>query len=221
MSDRTWDNSHLGVAAVVAAIIPLMVLYHGTQESSGITLARVSRAVGQAQNIRMVSLDPDSNQVIYELWIARELNRTGILTPERCVVYDLARGEKEDIVSGVVTRVGDSELANVREIGDNCLGFTSSGIRADALGTRRDGPDGREVYEFTWDSRRIGGDPIPIRYEVEMDTSTGLPVSIRLFRIELPENGWICRSRVLFEYLTQARMRAVMAGESLVVAGSY
>lgn len=68
---------------------------------------------------------------------------------------------------------------------------------------------------------RVGGDPIPIRYEVEMDTSTGLPVGLRLFRVELPENGWICRSRILFEYLTQARMRAVMAGESLVVAGSY
>jgi len=57
------------------------------------------------------------------------------------------------------------------------------------------------------------GHPIPTRHEVTIDTSTMLPATLRLFRIESAERGWECRALIVFEYPTEAQVRSVMAGE--------
>jgi hypothetical protein len=213
-----WVRWILKAVVAAAAVIPLAVLFCHTHNSSGTVLAKAIRAFGQARNVRVVSLDPADDQVVYELWISRDLNLTGMMTARECVVYDLASGEKEDVVSGVVTPVGDRELANVREMGDHCLGFSLAGVPSDATWERRDAGGGREVYEFAWVRQTNRGRDIPVKYEVTIDTSTMLPASFRLFRREWPVAGWECQSLIVFEYPTEDRMRSVMAGKPLAGA---
>jgi hypothetical protein len=205
----------LKTMAVAAAVILLTALFYYTQGSSGTTMARVARAFGQARNVRVVSLSPQGDRVVYELWVSRELNLTGMLTPQGCVVYDLQRREKEDVVSGDVTPVGGFELTNVQEMGDHCLGFSLAGVPADAKWERIDGDSSREVHEFTWMRQTDRGRDVPTKYEVTIDTSTMLPVSLRLFRMESPGTGWECQSLIVFEYPTADRMRSVMVCKPL------
>jgi len=203
----------LKTVSVAAAAILLAVLFYSTHGSSGTTMARVVRAFGQVRNVRVVSLSPQGDQVAYELWVSRDLNLTGMLTPQQCVVYDLANREKEDVISGAVSPLDDFELTRVREMGDRCLGFSLAGVPADAQWERISLGGNREVHEFTWMRQTDLGRDVPTKYEVAIDTSTMLPVSLRLFRIEPLETEWECQSLILFEYPTKARMRSVMMGE--------
>lgn len=205
----------LKAGAVAAAAILLATLFHYTHDSSGITMAKVVRAFGQARNVRVMSVSPEGDKVIYELWVSRDLNLTGLLTPQQCVVYDLANREKEDVVSGTVAPIEDAELAGVRGMGDHCLGFSLSGVPADAAWDRIDIGGNREVYELLWMGRTDSGCDIPTKYEVTIDKSTMRPVSLRLFRIMPLETEWECQSLIVFEYPTEVRMRSVMMGEPL------
>ncbi len=188
-------------AMAVAAVFVLVALFHYTQSTSGVALADVVRAFGQAKNVRIVGFDPVSEEAIYELWVARDLNLVGQITDRECIVYDLAIGEKEDIGAGKVYSLDNASLANVRTFMERCLGFSFADIPSDAAWCRTGLNGNLYVYEITWMRKTYAGRDMPVKYEVVVDVTTKLPVCLRMFYWDSFEMDWMSGTVVVLKYL--------------------
>lgn len=201
-----------------AAVLVLAALFFCTQSTSGVALGEVVRAFERARNIHVVGLHPVSGEVIYEIWVSRDLKLLGMVRGEECVVYDLATGEKEDMVAERVSRIDDASMGRVRAMADACLGFSPSSVPANAAWTRSFGDGKREVYELMWTEQTYGGRDVLIRREFVVDSTTGLPVSVRRFYWDALEKEWECASVMVLDYLPRAGMGDAATGQSIVRA---
>jgi hypothetical protein len=202
------------VAAV--AVLVLAALFFCTQSTSGVALGEVVRAFERARNIHVVGLHPVSGEVIYEIWVSRDLKLLGMVRGEECVVYDLATGEKEDLVAERVSRIDDAAMGRVRAMADACLGFSPSSVPANAAWMRSFGDGKREVYELMWTEQTYGGRDVLIKREFVVDPTTGLPVSVRRFYWDALGKEWECASVMVLDYLPWAGMGGAATGQSVV-----
>ena len=162
-----------------------------------------------------MGFNPHTNQVAYELWVARDQKLAGMMRADRRVVYDLAGKKKADVGSGDIVAVDDVELAKVTKMASSCLGFTLADVPPDAVWDRVDGDGNREVYELTWTSQTYAGRGVGFKYEVTIDKATMLPESLRTFRWDSMMKEWKCMSLTVFEYPTEADVTAFVSGKSL------
>ncbi len=139
---------------------------------------------------------------MYEIWVARDLNLVGKVTEQECVVYDLATGEKDDVRAGQVWSLDDVSRASVGAFMEGCLGFTFAGVPSDATWNQASVSGNLHVYELGWMRKTYAGRDMPVKYEVVVNTTTMLPVSLRMFCWDALEMSWECGSVIVLEYLS-------------------
>jgi len=147
------------------------------------------------------------------------MNLVTLTTSQTCIVYDLAAREMRDTISGIVTQLDDLRLDSLRETQDQYLGFAKTAIPSDAKCEIRSGEGNLEIREYSWTGRTRNGRDVPTRCEVTIDASTMSPVSLRLSHEGARESGGEGQSVIQLDYLTDAQMRAVVAGGSLAGVG--
>jgi hypothetical protein len=211
----------LKTAVAAAAVIPLSLLFFSTETASGITLAQIVNAFGEAKNVHVVKIHPDTGKVVGELWISRELSLVIVAEGGTLVVRNLATRQKEYIdplsMRREVTSLGRQEYANARRLMDSCLGFSMAGVPSNAEWNRVGAEDDHttDVYELTWMDRTYSNATFFRKYEVVVDRSTKLPKMTKVF---LRRNGiqteWECRAATVFTYMTTDEMRSVIGANS-------
>jgi hypothetical protein len=202
-----------------AAVLVLAALFFCTQSSSGVALGDVARAFERVRNVRVIAFNPVTEEVMYELWVSRDLNLMGMVTGQECVVYDLTTKEREELVAGRVSRIDDAGMGRARALADACLGFSLTSVPADATWMRSMGDGKREVYELTWTNQTYGGRDMLVKHEFVVDPATRLPVSLRRFYWDPLEQNWQCASMVRLDYTTGAEVRRILRGQAAGRAG--
>lgn len=216
---RPLVRRFLKPVVAAAAVLVLAALFFCTQSSSGVALGDVARAFERVRNVRVIAFNPVTEEVMYELWVSRDLNLMGMVTGQECVVYDLATKEREELVAGRVSRIDEAGMGKARALADACLGFSLAGVPADATWMRSMGDGKREVYELTWTKRTYGGRDMLVKHEFVVDPATRLPVSLRRFYWDPLEQDWECASMVRLDYTTGAEMRRIFRGQAAGRAG--
>jgi hypothetical protein len=209
---RPLVRSFLKPAAAVAAVLALAALFLCTQSSSGVALGDVVRAFERVRNVRVIGFNPVTEEVMYELWVSRDLNLMGMVTGQECVVYDLAAKEREDLVTGRVSRIDDAATGKARTLADSCLGFSLASVPSNARWMRSMANGKREVYELMWTRQTYGGRDVLVKHEFVVDPATRLPVSLRRFYWDALAKEWDCASMLMLDYTTGAEMGSVRGG---------
>ncbi len=180
----------LKTAVAAAAMIPLAFLFLNTSPASGITLAQVFKAFGQAQSVYVIKSYPNTGQITQELWVSRTANR--VL---------MRRGQEGELQSVEVGRAIDA-----------CLGFTPHELPPSAKWTfiGDNVAEGSEVYELSYTEPGPIGEVLLRRLEITIDPITRVPREVRVFRKARAEKDWHYLTRIECHYLTEDEMAAVI-----------
>ncbi len=202
----------LAAAFAVVGIFALIALLLRASGSSGISFASIASACTRVENIHVTISRCDTGEVIYEMWISRELDVLVMRKGREHVVYDLdARCRRRtDLVSGQIETgpLNDRECAGVRRVMAMHPRSMLTDVPSDARWVHISSQDDQEVYEFTWTNWTTAGRAYQSRYEVAIGRVTRLPHRLRLFYSGLATTGWECKSQTQFEYPTKAQVQA-------------
>jgi hypothetical protein len=214
---RSRRMALLTAAVVAAAFVPLVVLFMKTSSTpGGVTLAQVVHAYEKAQNIHLSRYYDPADELIEECWISRAKNVFVTSGRRGRTLYDLgarrkyANSGRRGSDSGA--DVGDREYETVCTMVEASLGFTARDLRRDGdwRHVAGEGPEGTEVYEFSYTQESNEGTTIFLKQRVVLDVATNLPREVRLFERISTEHEWECQSRAEFEYLTEDELASVI-----------